>query len=207
MILPKLYHIRCGLTRAFLPPGTMRLDFFREAGIIVAAMSGEGSILKDTQAAHKEKNPESAEQELRRLLDKNTRYQEEGFTVCLEADAADWDRVIRRLGRKRAYRLMGERICQRYLAETGEEFLFDVRCVAFELQFHFDIYLRTAGFRGYPLHPASLAFSRASLLRHTKDVDVYPADARDLKQRLLFGYRRGVRKDYRGTGKDPFRRR
>ena len=159
-----------------------------------------------TEAKTWEKDPQ-AQQELLRLLEKNTEYKEDGFSVSLEEDAAAWDRAIRQLGRKRAYALMGEQLCREFAERNGEEFLFDSKCVAFELEFHMDIYFRTAGYRGYPLQPASLAFSREALLTHTKVVDISTSDVKDLRQRMMFRYRQGVRKPYRGTPKDPFKRR
>ena len=139
------------------------------------------------------------------LCKAHTEIREDGFSVNLERERTQWDAAIRAAGRRRAYRSMAECICRLYGEKYGREFLFTEKCVAFEIQFHADAYFAvTVG--GYPRHIATLPFSRNALISHCRVIDISVDDVKDLKQRCLFRYRRGVRPSLRGTERDPFRR-
>ena len=142
---------------------------------------------------------------LEELTEGCTKIREDGFSIRLNERAGEWDAAIRAAGRRAAYRRMAEQLCRLYRERYSREFLFTEKCMAFEIRFHADAYFAvTAG--GYPRHPSTLLFSRDSLISHCKEIDISEQDVESLKQRLMFGYRRGVRKCYRGTERDPFRR-
>ena len=134
-----------------------------------------------------------------------TVIREDGFSVNLETAVHEWDAAIRAAGRRRAYREMAGILNRLYGERYGRPFLFSDRCMAFEIQFHADAYLAvTVG--GYPRHVSTLLFSREALLLHCREIDISEEDVKSLRQRLMFGYRRGVRPCYRGTERDPFSR-
>ena len=139
------------------------------------------------------------------LCKAQTEIREDGFSIDLEKERMQWDAAIRAEGRRRAYRSIAECLCRLYRERYGREFLFTEKCVAFEIRFHADAYFSvTVG--GYPRHIATLPFSKAALISHCKVIDISVDDVKNLKQRLMFGYRYGVRKHLRGTERDPFRR-
>ena len=148
----------------------------------------------------------TARARLRRLLKRDGRMNVNGFSVDLRRDTKRWDRAIRALGPARAYRFMSDTLCKSYRRRYGKDFLFSERCVAFEIAYHANAYFWTQGFGGYARHLTTLLFDRKSLSRHCGVVDVFSYDTKDLKQRLMFGYARGVRRRYRNTAEDPFRR-
>ena len=130
---------------------------------------------------------------------------EAGFAIRLDQAQKEWDAAIRAAGRKEAYRRMAEWLCRAYQERFGREYLFTEKCVAFEIQFHADAYFSvTVG--GYPRHVGTLPFSGEALISHCRVIDISTEDVKSLKQRLMFGYRRGIRKCWRGTPRDPFRR-
>ncbi len=142
---------------------------------------------------------------LERLLRRHTRFFSDGFSLDLTADTEKWYRLITALGRRQAYRAMADYLCGAYRRREGKPFLFTESCVAFELGFHINAYLWTQGYP-MPRHPATLLFSKDSLCRHCRTVEIQSGDTNYLRQRLMFGYRRGVRKELRRTQADPFRR-
>ena len=144
--------------------------------------------------------------ELSALLERCTTFSPAGFSVDLAAEPDAWDGCFRALGVRPACRRMAELLCARYRERFGEEFLFSVPCVAWELRYHAAAYMAAAGFRGYARHVSTLLFPRRQLILHCKEIDISTEDVKSLRQRLMFGYRRGVRPCYRGTEKDPFRR-
>lgn len=130
---------------------------------------------------------------------------EEGFAIRLDRAQKEWNAAIRAAGRKEAYRRMAEWLCRTYRERFGREYLFTEKCVAFEIQFHADAYFSvTVG--GYPRHIGTLPFSGEALISHCRVIDISTEDVKSLKQRLMFGYRRGIRRCWRGTPRDPFRR-
>lgn len=135
----------------------------------------------------------------------HTEIREDGFSIDLERARDEWNAAIRGAGRRAAYRRMAECLAGLYRERFGREFLFSEKCMAFEIQFHADAYFAvTVG--GYPRHIATLPFSGAALISHCRIIDISVEDVKSRKQRLMFGYRRGVRKQLRGTERDPFRR-
>ena len=142
---------------------------------------------------------------LEELTEGCTEIREDGFSIRLDERAGDWDAAIRTAGRRSAYRRMAQQLCRLYRERFHRDFLFTEKCMAFEIRFHADAFFAvTVG--GYPRHPSTLLFSRASLISHCKEIDISEKDVESLKQRLMFGYRRGVRPCYRRTERDPFRR-
>lgn len=137
------------------------------------------------------------------LTEKHSAITEKGFAVDLRGDTAQWRRAIAALGRRRAYRLMSERLCTLYERRFARPFLFDEACVAFELAYHAEAYFWTQGLGGRR-HVSTLLFPRGELARHCEVVDISTDDVAVTKQRLMFGYAAGVRRCWRGTERDPF---
>lgn len=140
------------------------------------------------------------------LLDRDTRFFPEGFSVDLTRAPADWDRCLSGLGLRQAYRIMSAHLCRRYREQFGKDFLFGEGCVAYELRYHVNAYLWARGFPGYLRHVSTWLFSREDLIGHCREVDISVEDVASLRQRLMFRYRDGVRGCYRGTEADPFLR-
>lgn len=142
---------------------------------------------------------------LEELCKAHTEVRKDGFSIHLDDAQTEWNSAIHAAGRKPAYRAMANYLSKLYREQYGREFLFSERCMAFEIQFHADAYLAmTVG--GYPRHIATLPFSRKSLISHCRVIDISEDDVKSVKQRFMFGYRRGVREQLRGTERDPFRR-
>ena len=140
------------------------------------------------------------------LLDASTDWLPEGFSVRLEPDFRAWDACFRGLGLRQACARMAQRLCAGYRARFGRDFLFSDDCVAYELRYHIAAYMAARGLRGYRRHVTTLLFTRARLIARCREIDISTQDAASLRQRLIFGYRRGVRACFRGTQADPFRR-
>ena len=145
------------------------------------------------------------EHRLRSLLDRSTVMTPEGFSVDLSARAKQWDRCLKAVGVRRACGLMAERLCRRYKTEYGREYLFGERCVSREMAYHVNAYMWAKRFPGYYRNITTLLFTRKSLIKHCKEVDISTDDVNKLKQKLMFRYKKGVRKCYKGTPADPFR--
>ncbi|MBQ3481848.1 MAG: hypothetical protein IJH48_05865 [Oscillospiraceae bacterium] len=141
---------------------------------------------------------------LGRLVKRNSRMTWQGFAIDLRGETKRWDRAIRTLGAARAYRLMSAALCKAYRRRYGRDFLFTERCVAKEIAYHANAYFWTQGYAGYMRHLTTLLFDRRALEKHCGVVDVFTYDTGDARQRLMFGYVRGVRRRYRNTAADPF---
>ena len=102
---------------------------------------------------------------------------------------------------------MGEELCALYEERFGREHLFSSACLRFEIAYHADAYFWSLGVRGFLRHPTTLLFSREELKRHCEVIDISTDDVLRRRQRLMFGYARGVRAQYRNTEADPFNRR
>ena len=146
-----------------------------------------------------------ARQELRALTERSARLMTEGFSLDVATEREAWDRCLKALERGAAYAAVAETLCGLYEQRYGEPFLFSDACVAYEVRYHVEAYLDAVGFPGYRPHLSTRLFDRESLIRHTKEVDISTRDVGDAKQRLMFGYRTGIRDCWRGTEKDPFR--
>lgn len=149
---------------------------------------------------------QAAEAELRELTERHTEISEKGFAVDLSRETARWSAAVRALGAKQAYSLMSRTLCDLYERRFGKAFLFSARCVAFEIAYHAEAYFWTRGFSGHARHLTTLLFKRWELARHCEVVDISTDDVVSRRQRLMFGYARGVRPLYRGTAEDPFER-
>lgn len=145
------------------------------------------------------------EERLEALLRAHTAMDEKGFSVDLGTAPEDWHACFRDFGLKTCCRQMSQLLCEWYRERFDREFLFSEDCVAGELAFHVKAFFWASGCKGYRQTLAMLPFSRKKLIAHCKEVDIYTEDVRDLRQRVVFAYARGIRKCFRGTGADPFR--
>ncbi len=127
------------------------------------------------------------------LIAANASYKEGEIALLLAEAPAEWDRAIRALGRKEAYGHIADVLCAEYKSRIGREFLFTEACVAYELGYHINAYLWCKGFQGYPRHVTHLLFSKASLDRHCRSVEISESDLRSFKQRTMFRYKKGLR--------------
>lgn len=144
---------------------------------------------------------------LAEMLLENTVFYETGFSVDLKTDPDRWDALVSAVGVREACAFMAEALCRRYRTLYGREFLFSARCVDFELRYHLTAYLWAMGYPGYSRHITTYLFSREKLIRHCREIDISTGDISSLRQRVMFGYKKGVRPVYRSTSADPFRRR
>ena len=131
---------------------------------------------------------------------------ENGFAIELEANAAGWDSFLKRTGLHRGYRLTAESLSGKYREAYGKPYLFSDRCMAYEIEYHADAYFWAKGFHGYRRNVTSWLFGKEELISHCRTIDISTDDTESLRQRLMFGYRRGVRPEYRNTPADPFDR-
>lgn len=139
-------------------------------------------------------NKAEALRRLDSLLETYTTYKEGEIALLLAEAPEEWDRVIKALGRKEAYRRMADLICAGYKERFGRDFLFTEDCVAFELGYHINAYLWCLGYKGYPRHVTHLLFSRAALDRHCRSVEIAEADIHNFRQRTMFRYKKGMRR-------------
>ena len=128
------------------------------------------------------------------LVKKYGTIKPDGVALDLSKDPERWDRLIRILGRKRAYARIAEGLCREFRQQNGRELIFTEACVAYELGWHINAYLWTQGFRGYPRHLLTYAFSRDALDRHCRTVEIDEKDLQNFRQRTVFHYKRGLRK-------------
>ena len=138
--------------------------------------------------------PVQSGQTLEALVRQYGTIRPDGLSLDLSGDPAAWDRVIRELGRKQAYARMAEALCEAFRRQNGRELIFTEACVAYELGWHINAYLWTQGFRGYPRHILTRLFSRTALDRHCRSVEIDEKDLHNPRQRLVFHYKRGLRR-------------
>ena len=148
----------------------------------------------------------SAAERLRELADRSTRIMEDGFCIDLSRETATWDALLKAVGIKAGYRLLAEHLCRRYREKFGREFLFSDSCVAYEIEYHTDAYMCAVGYHGYIRNVTSWLFTKRQLISHCEKIDICTKDTADFRQRNMFRYKAGIRKCYRGTEHDPFRR-
>ena len=144
--------------------------------------------------------------ELTVLLADCVEMNEQGFAIDLEHRAERWDALLKRIGLHRGYRLMADRLSDTYTEAYGRPFLFTEKCIAYEIEYHADAYFWANGYRGYRRNVTSWLFGRDELISHCRMIDISTEDTASHRQRLMFGYRRGVRPEYRNTPADPFDR-
>lgn len=130
--------------------------------------------------------------ELETLAASGLKTEPDGFSLDLTAAPERWDAVIRALGRKAAYAALARFLCGEFRRVNGRDFLFSDDCVAFELGYHIDAFLWTRGYP-YPRHFTTRLFTRAFLDRHCRSVEIFEKDFRNLKQRVVFRYKKGLR--------------
>ena len=148
----------------------------------------------------------AAEKELAELLAENTVYSETGFSIDLKTAPGRWYRCVSALGLRESCGFMAETLCGEYQARYGREFLFSVPCVAWEIRYHLAAYLWAMGYPGCRRNITTYLFSRKRLILHCQEIDISTDDTASRRQRVMFGYKKGVRPVYRNTGADPFRR-
>ena len=146
------------------------------------------------------------EKELSALLMESTTFFDTGFSVDLKAAPERWHRCASALGLRRCCDLMSEWLCREYAARYGREFLFSAACVSFEIRYHLAAYMWAMGYPGYRRNLTAYLFSREKLIGHCQEIDISVTDTASRRQRVMFGYRKGVRPVYRNTSADPFRR-
>ncbi len=144
---------------------------------------------------------------LRGLLDDCTKYYAQGFSIDIGKEPDKWDGIIRSIGVKNACRHMAEHVCREYEKRIGRPFLFGDACVSDEIKYHLDAFMVVRGYAGYHRNLAALLLPKRLIISRCKEIDISTNDARDLKQRYIFRYKRGIRDCYKNTPDDPFRRR
>lgn len=130
---------------------------------------------------------------LEELAKKNASIGSDSLALDLSKAPERWDQAIRALGRKPAYEALARYLCREFRLKNGREFLFTEECVAYELGYHINAYLNVLGYRGYPRHVTTYAFSKAALDRHCRSVEIDEKDLNNFKQRVVFRYKRGLR--------------
>ena len=162
--------------------------------------------LRNTMSNTIEITSNTAAQEIRRLTGAHTRYVPQGFSIDLGHDTEEWDRAIRALGVRDACKLMADLVCAGYEKHYAKPFLFTEDCVAYEIKYHLDAFMLTQGYRGYHRNLAAAILPRPLITSRCREIDISANDARDLKQRFIFHYKKGIRGCYRNTSADPFSR-
>lgn len=155
---------------------------------------------------HRKSMTDENRRELDDLLARFASVNEKGFAIELETEAPRWDAALKRAGLHRGYRHMAQWLDQAYRTRFGRPYVFTENCVAYEIEYHADAYFWAAGYRGYRRNVTSLLFSKEDLISHCRVIDISTDDVAVRRQRLMFRYRRGVRREYRNTPLDPFDR-
>lgn len=176
------------------------IDFFPPPLYDDHMISAKGGREMDRQLC------ETAAEELRDLVARHTEISEKGFAVDLREETERWLGAIRAAGAKKAYRLIGRTLCELYERRFGKPYLFSEECLAFEIAYHANAYFWARGTAGFARHLTTRLFSREALLEHCEVIDISTDDTAARRQRLMFGYARGVRPCYRNTEQDPFDR-
>lgn len=143
---------------------------------------------------------------LKSLIKRNSTVMKDGFCVRFDRDTDAWDHCRCLLGRKLFYNTIAEELCRRYQNLYRKQFLFSEKCVSFELRYHVEAYLWAIGRSHCLRHVSTLLFTREALISHCRSVEIDINDTENLKQRVMFRYRSGIRACYRKTDMDPFRR-
>jgi len=138
------------------------------------------------------------------LLEKYTSIEEDGIIIDIKTEVDEWDKAIKRMGVKKAYMFMAEYVCGKYKDLYGKDFLFTESCVAYEIEYHVDAYMRIKGKSGYSSHFTTWFMPKDDIDVSCSSVDIFTTDVNSFAQSMMFGYRNGVRKQYRNTEEDPF---
>ena len=144
--------------------------------------------------------------ELLSLLSESASYFDTGFSIDLKGAPDRWYRCASALGLRECCGLMAEALCREYRERFGREFLFTAPCVAFEIRYHLAAYLWAMGYPGCRRNITTYLFTRKKLILHCQEIDISVGDVSSRRQRVMFGYKKGVRPVYRNTPSDPFRR-
>ena len=132
-----------------------------------------------------------------------TKVLPEGFRIDLSKDPAAWNDAVHRYGGQALCRGCARWFVAAYRETFGEEFLFSVPCMTFELKYHLDAYLWTQGLRTLR-HVTTLAIPKRRLERACRSVEIDTGDVYRWGQRLMFRYFFGVLPRYRCTDRDPY---
>ena len=140
---------------------------------------------------------------LHALLARCTSVLPEGFRVDLSADPDAWAALSRALGSGRVCTAAARWLNDAYRAQFREPFLFSERCMTFELKYHLNAYLCVQGFRR-TRHVSTLLFSKATLERKCRSIEIDTNDVYRKSQRLAFRYFFGIANAYRRTARYPY---
>ena len=141
--------------------------------------------------------------ELDALLSSCVTLLPEGFAVDLSQSPGLWSYYVMSCGGKALCDAAASWLCSSFRNRFGTAFLFSDSCVSYELRYHLYAYLWTQGLKR--LRPLSTAlFSRERLVRSCHSVEIDTNDAYVWKQRIVFRYFFGVRKEYVRTDRDPY---
>ncbi|MBQ0065244.1 MAG: hypothetical protein KBT48_05725 [Firmicutes bacterium] len=146
------------------------------------------------------------ENRLRELIEKNTDFTNDGFSIHFEKDTNTWHWIIQSMGTKYAYSIMADILCELFKEKYGVEFIFHEKCVAYEIAYHVNCYMDVKGYKGYTRPLSSYLLLQQTILDRCNIVDIYQADVKSFRQRVIFRYRKGIRKSLVGSERDPFRR-
>ena len=137
------------------------------------------------------------------LLARCTAVLKEGFRIDLSKEPDAWAALSRAIGSKRLCRAAAEWLSDAYQRQFSEPFLFSVRCMTFELKYHLNAYLCVKGYRRVR-HVTTLLFSKSTLERKCRSVEIDTNDVYRKSQRLAFRYFFGIQRAYRRTVRDPY---
>ncbi len=141
--------------------------------------------------------------ELIALLSSCVTFLPEGFAVDLSLNPSLWSWFVKSAGGRSFCDAVAEWLCAEFRKQYGSSFLFSESCVSHELRYHLYAYLWTQGLKR--LRPLStMLFSRDRLVRSCHSVEIDVNDAYAWKQRIIFRYFFGIRKEYRRTPYDPY---
>ncbi|MBR0082016.1 MAG: hypothetical protein IJP98_04670 [Clostridia bacterium] len=137
------------------------------------------------------------------LLRPCTKVLPEGFRIDLSLAPMDWNNAIHRFGGRTLFRGCAGRLAAWYRETFGNDFLFSVPCMTFELRYHADAYLWTQGLRTLR-HVTTLLFPKREIERACRSVEIDTGDVYRWSQRLMFRYFFGILPRYRRTERDPY---
>jgi len=140
------------------------------------------------------------------FVDEQSNINENGFSIDIQSSTKTWDCFFKEIGIHKAYNLISKHLCNRYLSNYGEEFLFSDSCVAYEIEYHADAYMWTQNYSGYSRNITTYLFSRETLIEHCKTIEIFTSDVYNFKQSLCFDYYNGIRDCYKGTDREPYER-
>lgn len=139
-------------------------------------------------------------------------------------------RISKSIGLKKTCDLIAEAACDKFLNETGREFMLTDDCVSKEILDHIEAYYWSIGEKNVPNYLAAgfiamqsldklqdgdvksaVQYNAQSVYEATKSIDMRKSDivkvsgvAYYSSQAFLFNYKQGLREEYIGTQYDPW---